>query len=119
MRALYSAKDFRTRAGTLIAACALARMNSEVIEGRTERRKLIVAAVKETAAQLGNTPAVCKSSYIWPPVLTGFTRGSVLHTSRGPRGAERALLRLLRNGGLASPPPLRIPGKYLGVQRFP
>src|SRR5207249_1732063 len=44
----FSAKDFRTWAGTLIAACALARLEGEEIEGRTDRRKLIVAAVKET-----------------------------------------------------------------------
>src|SRR6266478_6607029 len=65
----FSAKDFRTWAGRLIAACALARLEGEEVEGRSDRRKMIVAAVKETAAQLGNTPAVCKSSYIWPSVL--------------------------------------------------
>src|SRR2546427_2547032 len=59
----FSAKDFRTWAGRLIAACALARLEGEEVEGRSDRRKMIVAAVKETAAQLGNTPAVCKSSY--------------------------------------------------------
>src|SRR5205814_472797 len=65
----FSAKDFRTWAGTLIAACALARLHGEIVPGRTDRRKLMVAAVKETAAQLGNTPAVCKASYIWPSVF--------------------------------------------------
>src|SRR5712671_409454 len=74
----FSAKDFRTWAGTLIAACVLARMHHEAVEGRTDRRKLIVAAIKETAAQLGNTPAVCKASYIWPSVLRDFEKGRVL-----------------------------------------
>src|SRR5947209_11795541 len=48
----FSAKDFRTWAGTLIAACALARLASEEVKGRTDRKKLMVAAIKETAAQL-------------------------------------------------------------------
>ena len=87
----FSAKDFRTWAGTLIAACALARMNEEIIPGRTDRHRMVVAAVKETAEQLGNTPAVCKSSYIWPSVLRSFERGVVL---RG-RQSEKALLQLL------------------------
>jgi DNA topoisomerase I len=115
----FSAKDFRTWAGTLIAACALARMNAEAVPGRTDRRKLMVAAVKETAAQLGNTPAVCKASYIWPSVLHSFEKGTVLTSyfrtmdelvaqkSRGQRSAEKALLELLRTGRSALPAPAR------------
>ena len=113
----FSAKDFRTWAGTLIAACALARMHSsgEIVEGRTDRRKMMVAAVKETAAQLGNTPAVCKASYIWPSVLHSFEKGTVLtsyyktmeelieHRSRGQHAAEKALLELLKTGRSAAP----------------
>jgi DNA topoisomerase-1 len=111
----FSAKDFRTWAGTLIAACALARMNEEIVEGRTDRRRMMVAAVKETAAQLGNTPAVCKSSYIWPSVLHSFEKGAVLtkyfhgidelvaQRARGHHKAEKALLELLRTGRSALP----------------
>jgi len=116
MGARFSAKDFRTWAGTLIAACALARMNGDIVEGRTDRRKMIVAAIKETAAQLGNTPAVCKSSYIWPSVLQSFEKGTVLRThfetvdelvrSRS-HGAERALLELLKSGRSALAVPAR------------
>lgn len=108
----FSAKDFRTWAGTLIAACALARMKAEMVEGRTDRKKLVVAAVKETAAQLGNTPAVCRASYIWPSVLRSFEKGDVIGAyygnvdelvqSRNHR-AEKALLELLRAGGPAAP----------------
>src|SRR3954466_8958141 len=108
----FSAKDFRTWAGTLIAACALARMNAELIEGRTDRRKLMVAAVKETAVQLCTPPAVCKASYIWPSVLYSFEKGTVIGTyysnvdelveSRSHR-AEKALLELLRTGRSAAP----------------
>jgi DNA topoisomerase-1 len=110
----FSAKDFRTWAGTLIAACALARMKSEEVEGRTDRRKLMVAAIKETAAQLGNTPAVCKSSYIWPSILHSFEQGTVLKTyfktvdelvEASTHGAEKALLELLKTGRSALPAP--------------
>ncbi len=112
----FSAKDFRTWAGTLIAACALARMNGEMVEGRTDRKKMIVAAVKETAAQLGNTPAVCKSSYIWPSVLQSFQQGKVLQAyyrtvdelvEAKSHGAEKALLELLKTGRSALPAPSR------------
>jgi DNA topoisomerase-1 len=112
----FSAKDFRTWAGTLIAACALARMNGEIIEGRTDRRKMIVAAVKETAAQLGNTPAVCKASYIWPSILHSFQQGTVLRTyyrtvdelvAAKSHAAEKALLELLRTGQSAPAPRAR------------
>jgi DNA topoisomerase-1 len=68
----FTAKDFRTWAGTLLAARALERLGREAIPGRTDPRKLVNAAVKETAEQLGNTPAVCRSSYIWPPILESF-----------------------------------------------
>ncbi|TMA25943.1 MAG: DNA topoisomerase IB [Deltaproteobacteria bacterium] len=74
----FSAKDFRTWAGTLIAACALARMNEEIVPGRTDRHRMVVTAVKETAARLGNTPAVCKASYIWPAVVSSFEKGEVM-----------------------------------------
>jgi DNA topoisomerase-1 len=82
----FSAKDFRTWAGTLIAACALARLSSEEVEGRTDRRKLMVAAVKETAAQLGNTPAVCKGATSGPRSCTASSEGPCsLRTSRASR----------------------------------
>ena len=108
----FSAKDFRTWAGTLIAACALARLDGEMVPGRTDRRKLIVAAVKETAAQLGNTPAVCKSSYIWPSVLRDFEKGTVLKSfyrtvdelvEARTHSAEKALLELLKTGRSVAP----------------
>ena len=110
----FSAKDFRTWAGTLIAACVLARLHEEAVDGRTDRRKLIVAAVKETAAQLGNTPAVCKASYIWPSVLRDFEKGRVLKpyyrtldelVEARNSAAEKALLELLKTGRSALPAP--------------
>jgi DNA topoisomerase-1 len=83
----FSAKDFRTWAGTLICACALARARERVKRGsgddsglkkKTAIKKTMVAAVKEAAEHLGNTPAVAKSSYIYPSVLAMFERGQVV-----------------------------------------
>ena len=104
----FSAKDFRTWAGTLVCACALARAGAEMCDSRTGRKRCVVQAIKETAVVLGNTPAVCRSSYICQELLDNFERGRVIRryfdnvedliNARGPRlhKAERALLRMLR-----------------------
>ncbi len=106
----FSAKDFRTWAGTLLCACALARIEPEPPRGKEGRGKKIVRAVRETAERLGNTPAVCRSSYISPPVLRSFRKGRTIEppsvpperllARRGPGLArpEKAVLRLLRSG---------------------
>ena len=111
----FSARDFRTWAGTMICANVLARMKTEMTPGRTDRRRLLTAAVKETALRLGNTPAVCKSSYIWPSVLSSFYVGHVLDphfksvdeliacTTRRRAQCEKALLVLLKEGRSAEP----------------
>ncbi|HET9596136.1 MAG TPA: DNA topoisomerase IB [Anaeromyxobacteraceae bacterium] len=101
----YTAKDFRTWAGTLICACELARHAGEIVPGRTDRKRMVVAAVKATAATLGNTPAVCRASYIFPAVIEGFSKGKVvakyfgaveeLSRVRGLHGSEKALVELL------------------------
>jgi DNA topoisomerase I len=109
----FSAKDFRTWAGTLICACTLARNAGGEITA-THRRKRISAAVKETAALLGNTPAVCRASYIQSAVLEHYERGRVidfhletvdelsrLRSTRLAR-AESALLTLLRSSASRS-----------------
>lgn len=126
----FTAKDFRTWAGTMICASALARLDAEFVEGRTDRRRMVTVAIKETAAQLGNTPAVCRSSYIWPSVVTSFEKGAVIGSyfarpeelvvAGGKRRAdfERALLELLKTGRDAVPAALakkaRRPGAPAG-----
>jgi DNA topoisomerase-1 len=111
----FSAKDFRTWAGTMICANVLARLHREAVDGVTDRRKMLTAAVKETAVQLGNTPAVCKSSYIWPSILSSAYKGTVLPSffptveeligcvGRKRSACEAALLDLLRQGRGATP----------------
>ena len=81
----FTAKDFRTWAGTLICACALARVAEDaprlVGDGRKKQkalRKQVIEAVKETASELGNTPAVSRNSYIEPSVLSSFEKGQVV-----------------------------------------
>ncbi len=68
----FSAKDFRTWNGTVLAAVAVA---GEVPETKTARRRRINDAVKGVAFFLGNTPAVCRASYIDPRVFDRFDSG--------------------------------------------
>jgi DNA topoisomerase-1 len=103
----FSAKDFRTWAGTLICACALARA-ANVNGEKKVRKQQWVAAIKETAEALGNTPAVCRKSYVCPVLLTKFEKGSVIDhyfqnvneviNYRGTtlHRAEKALLKFLK-----------------------
>jgi DNA topoisomerase IB len=70
----YSAKDFRTWHATVHAAVALA-VSFEAVKSKTARKRAISRAVKETALYLGNTPAVCRASYIDPKVIDRFESG--------------------------------------------
>ena len=80
----FTAKDFRTWAGTLLCACALARAGAAT--SVTERKRRIVAAIRDTAEQLGNTPAVCRASYVHPAVLDRYARGRTVRDSFGSLG---------------------------------
>jgi DNA topoisomerase-1 len=108
MGAPFSAKDFRTWAGTLVCACVLARQQAvEPANGKRSVQRAVAAAMRETAAQLGNTPAVCRSSYVNAAVPAAFAAGRVIahpvrgvdelsRTTRGGRHrCETALLALL------------------------
>ncbi len=74
----FSAKDFRTWAGTLLAAEALAEIGPA--ETLTQQRRNMVAACKDVAEHLGNTPAVCRKSYISPTVFEQYMLGNTLQT---------------------------------------
>lgn len=99
----FSAKDFRTWAGTLICAMALAWQGDAPT--KTERKRRVRKAIVATAEQLGNTPAVCRSSYICPRLLDDYEAGVRFELMRKkghpiPRAGlsveEKALLRFLR-----------------------
>jgi DNA topoisomerase-1 len=70
-----TAKDFRTWAATNLAVLALAGE-----EGEPPTKKAQVAAIKEVAKRLGNTPAVCRKCYIHPAVLQGYLDSSLRST---------------------------------------
>ncbi|HEY2334195.1 MAG TPA: DNA topoisomerase IB [Solirubrobacterales bacterium] len=72
----FSAKDFRTWHGTVLAAVELAREGASSSKGGGEQA--IRAAIKRVAERLGNTPAVCRSSYIDPRVLDRFRDGETI-----------------------------------------
>lgn len=107
----FSAKDFRTWSATVHAAVALAGVDTH-LRSATARRRAVTAAVKEVAAYLGNTPAVCRSSYIDPRVIDHFDRGATIADHGWPGrarsgeqlrlAAERAVLALLAEGGSAA-----------------
>ena len=73
----FSAKDFRTWNATLLAAFGLA-VAGEVAGTVTGRKRAINRAIKEVAFYLGNTPAVCRASYIDPRVFDAYNAGLVL-----------------------------------------
>jgi len=111
MGSSFSAKDFRTWAGTLVCAVALAREDDgEIPTKKTAKKKRIVAAIKETAEVLGNTPAVCRGSYVCPEIINAFEKGRVIENhfgsldeliafrGRGLHKAEEALLKFLKQG---------------------
>ena len=71
-----SAKDFRTWAGTVL--CAIALGNQAIATSSHGIKKQIAAAVRDVAARLGNTPAICRASYIHPEIVKAFSDGALL-----------------------------------------
>ena len=79
----YSAKDFRTWRGTVLAAVALAMVElddppASGTRSRTATAKVVRSAVVEVSQRLGNTPTVCRSSYIDPRVIEAFESGTTI-----------------------------------------
>ena len=95
-----TAKDFRTWAGTVLMARFLGR--SGQFESATQAKRALNAAVKQVASALGNTPAVCRRSYIHPAVGDAFLAGLVPKTAAmtgqlmGLTDEEAAVLSLLK-----------------------
>ena len=100
----FSAKDFRTWAGTVLAMRALLAKEEE-----TPANSTLTAAVKEVAAQLGNTPTVCRNCYIHPAILDSYLDGSLAKAAvtaasgsalrnvpTGLRADEKLVLEVLR-----------------------
>jgi DNA topoisomerase-1 len=101
----YTAKDFRTWAGTLLCSIALAMLGQGT--SKIERKRKVRRAVEATAEQLGNTAAVCRSSYICPRLIEEYMEGKPFEMLRkkgkgrpvarnGLSIEERGLLKFLR-----------------------
>ncbi len=71
----FTAKDFRTWSGTVLASMALREF--EEAESEAQAKKNVVAAIKEVAQRLGNTPAVCRKCYVHPAVLECYFAGKL------------------------------------------
>ena len=99
----FSAKDFRTWGGTLRAATVLAELGPA--KSLTEARRNVVTAMRLVASELGNTPAICRASYVHPMVIARYVdEGETIRLSARYRPAsdayahspeERALVRFL------------------------
>ena len=104
----FTAKDFRTWAGTLAAAKALALQPHPA--SQTEAKHAVNLCIKATAGLLGNTPAVCRKAYVHPEVLKAFSDQALpaSFTKADGEALERAVLRFLdglakRAGSRSSP----------------
>jgi len=86
----FTAKDFRTLRGTILAAEALARIGT--VDTAKDRKRAEVLAVRATADALGNTPAVARGSYIHPGVFSAYQRGELLELNTSPESAIQRLL---------------------------
>ncbi|MGH7231228.1 MAG: DNA topoisomerase IB [Nitrospiraceae bacterium] len=76
----FTAKDFRTWAGTVLAAKALREF--ETFDSQAQAKRNVVQAIESVAKRLGNTKAVCKKCYIHPAVIDTYLGGSLLQTIR-------------------------------------
>ncbi|HUF07611.1 MAG TPA: DNA topoisomerase IB [Candidatus Binatia bacterium] len=84
----FTAKDFRTWAGTVAASMALQEFRE--IDDDAGRKKAIVRAIEGVAEQLGNTPTVCRACYVHPEVLSSFLDGTLIDAlSARARGVAR------------------------------
>jgi DNA topoisomerase I len=76
----FTAKDFRTWAGTVLAAIALSQM--EQVDSKAAAKKNVVTAVEAVSRMLGNTAAICRKCYIHPAVITRYMDGTLARTLR-------------------------------------
>jgi DNA topoisomerase-1 len=123
-RVAVTSKDFRTWGGTVCAAAHLARVGPHVT--KKELAGEVRAAIRAAAEHLGNTPAVCRRSYIHPKVLAGYQaqRRAPARRVRGLRKDEQAVLGLLGyrghpGTGRSSRQGARVPRRAAAVTMLP
>ena len=93
----FTAKDFRTWAGTLAALEFL--QGQDPPDSEAAAKRIVTACVKEVSGRLGNTPAVCRACYIHPAVPEAYARGALPPTGRN---IELVLLKFLENAAVAA-----------------
>jgi DNA topoisomerase-1 len=76
----YTAKDFRTWAGTVLAALALQEF--EKFDSEAQAKKNVVRAIESVAEKLGNTPSICRKCYVHPAILESYMDGTMLEGLR-------------------------------------
>jgi Topoisomerase IB len=96
----FSAKDFRTWAGTVLAAVALREL--EKAETKAQTKKNLVQAIEAVAQRLGNTPAVCRKCYIHPVVLESYLDGLTIERVKAKARALGARAAGGNGGGAAA-----------------
>jgi DNA topoisomerase-1 len=89
----YTAKDFRTWSGTVLAAMALQEF--EAVDSDTQAKKNVVRAIESVAERLCNTPSVCRKCYVHPAVLDAYLDGTMLEGLRAR--AEESLVEDLKD----------------------
>ncbi|HUR60298.1 MAG TPA: DNA topoisomerase IB [Opitutaceae bacterium] len=110
----FSAKDFRTWAGTVLAAVMLQQCAK--CTSKTKAKQNIVQAIAQVAAHLGNTPAVCRKCYIHPLVLESYLTGATVKLTRAAAAefrterpalsaTERAVIAFLQQRSRRATPP--------------
>ena len=96
----FSAKDFRTWYATRAAMLALERCT---VESTSQAKAQVKRVLAEVAKRLGNTPAICRKSYVHPVVIETFLAGALLVSGRTERGPTERLFRLLARAGRRTP----------------
>jgi DNA topoisomerase-1 len=89
----FTAKDFRTWAGTVLASLALQEFES--FDSMTQAKKNVVQAIRSVSERLGNTPAICRKCYVHPAILESYMDGSMLQTLK--HRAEEAMANSLHS----------------------
>ena len=92
----YTAKDFRTWSGTVLAALALQEF--EKFDSEAQAKKNIVQAIESVAQKLGNTPTICRKCYVHPAILDAYLDGTIMELLR-----ERATQQLVDDLHTLSP----------------
>lgn len=102
----FTAKDFRTWAGTVVTVCALTELGEA--ETQTQAKKHLAQAIEAAAKHLGNTPTICRKCYVHPEVINSYLDGkllsalkqqdeqAVLESLEGLRPEEIAVMKFLQ-----------------------